>query len=607
VIGRLVFLTGHAAALIVLASTCYATGTLALRRASFRSALEELCAASTIGFGITGTVLFLIGLARMLYAPVVVAYVLVVHVCAFPVVRAALRRKGSDSPPSLRIRAPAVLLAAVLALTFLCALCPPANWDATMYHLPFAKTFAKQHAVIFIDTLRFPVFPQLNEMLFTAMLLVYDDVATHMVEFLALTLTALLLYTWGVRWHSEKSGFLSVAFWLGNPIAISLGACAYVDAGLTLFVVAAVLFWETWRETESMQWLMLSAAAAGFAAGTKYHGLVAVAALAVATFIVAMRRNGRKNVRAAAAFLLIAALSGGAFYVRNWVWTGNPVFPFFARIFGDNDWRGSVLDMKIEESGGSTVQALLLSRIEEWRSSPPNPISWLGRLGYDAETLKKQVPYSIWFVLLLPLLAWAWLRIPRLRVIGAIAVGYLTLFAPFDPRFFVPSAAIFSLIGGIGLACFPRRFMDRFTLPIALLLLTPGLYWTARQFGRRGLFPVTEESRSRYLSRLVPGYSQLELLNRLHGDRYTVYAIEMDQAHYFADGRMVGDRIGPYRYSLVTSSGGHEAARRMRAMGAQYLLLSPGSIPELMSDPELRSHLQVVTTDRRAELYFLLP
>lgn len=572
VIERLLFLAGHAIALIVLASTCYATGMLAVRRASFRSALEQFCAASTIGFGITGTVLFLIGLARMLYAPVVIAYVLVVHVCALRRLRA------------VRLRIPAataILLGAVLALTFLYALYPPAQWDATMYHLPFAKTFAQQHAVVFVDTLRFPVFPQLNEMLFTAMLLVYDDVATHMVEFLALTLTVLLLYTWGVRWRSEESGLLSAAFWLGNPIAISLGACAYIDAGLTLFVVAAVLFWETWRETESMQWLILSAAAAGFAAATKYHGLVAVAALVIATFIVAVRR---KNVRAAAAFLLITALSGGAFYVRTWVWTGNPVFPFFTRIFGDNEWRGSLLETTMEKG-------LLPSRIES------NPVAWLLRISYDAETLHQQAPYAIWFYLLLPLLVWAWFRIPRLRVIGAIATGYLILFAPFDPRFFVPSAAIFSLIGGIGLASFPRRFIERFTLPIALLLLLPGLYWTARQFRHRGLFPVTEESRSSYLSRVVPGYSQLELLNRRHGDRYTVYAIGMDQAHYFADGRMVGDRIGPYRYSL------HPTARSMRALGAQYLLVNA----EWALDPELRSHLQVVTTDRRAELYLLLP
>ena len=566
VIERLLFLAGHAIALIVLASTCYATGMLAVRRASFRSALEQFCAASTIGFGITGTVLFLIGLARMLYAPVVIVYVVVVHV--------AWRRKDWRIPTKT-----AVLLAAVLTLAFLYALYPPAQWDATMYHLPFAKTFAKEHAVVFVDTLRFPVFPQLNEMLFSAMLLVYDDVATHMVELLALTLTVLLLYTWGERWRSENAGLLSAAFWLGNPIALSLGACAYIDAGLTLFVVAAVLFWETWRETESMQWLMLSAAAAGFAAATKYHGLVAVAALVIATFIVAVRR---KNVRAIAAFLLITTLSGGAFYVRTWAWTGNPVFPFFTRIFGDNEWRGTLLETKLNE---------------EWRLTPSNPVTWLLRLSHDAETLHQQAPYAIWFYLLLPLLVWAWFRIPRLRVIGAIAAGYLICFAPFDPRFFVPSAAIFSLIGGIGLACLPRRFLDRFTLPIALLLLLPGLYWTARQFRHRGLFPVTEESRSRYLSPLVPGYSQLELLNRRHGDRYTVYAIGMDQAHYFADGRMVGDRIGPYRYSL------HPTAHSMRALGAQYLLVNA----EWALDPELRSHLQVVTTDRRAELYLLLP
>jgi hypothetical protein len=555
-VARLLFLAGHAAALIVLASTCYATGMLAVRRASFRSALEQFCAASTIGFGIAGTVLFLIGLARILYAPVVIAYVVIVHVFAFPRLK-------------LRITAGGLLLAAVLALCFLYTLYPPTEWDATMYHLPFAKTFAKEHAVVFVDTLRFPVFPQLNEMLFSGMLLLYDDVSTHAVEFLALALTALLLYAWG-------GGLLSAAFWLGNPIAISLGACAYVDAGLTLFVVAAVLFWETWRETELLQWLMLSAASAGFAAGTKYHGLVIVAALAIATFIVAVKR---KNVRAIATFLLMAALSGGAFYVRTWAWTGNPVFPFFTRIFGDNEWRGTLLETKLDE---------------EWRLSPPNPISWLRRLTYDPATLMNEVPYSMAIYLLLPLFVWVWWRVPRLRVISAIAAGYILLFAPFDLRFLLPAFALLSLIGGVGLAGLPRRLV----LPIALLLLLPGLYWTARMlFHHRVPFPATAESRRDYLSRRLPGYSQLELLNRRHGDRYTVYAIAMDPARFYADGRMMGDRIGPYRYSL------HTTASSMRALGAQYLLVNA----EWPLDPELRSQLQVISTDQRATLYRLLP
>ncbi|HJQ40239.1 MAG TPA: hypothetical protein VKB93_24100 [Thermoanaerobaculia bacterium] len=542
---RLLFVAGHAAALIVLASTCHATGMLAVRRASFRSALEQFCVASTIGFGIAGTVLFLIGLAHALYAPVVVAYVVIVHVCAFPRLR-------------LRVTVYGVLLAAVLAFFFLYTLYPPSEWDATMYHLPFAKAFATQHAVVFVDTLRFPVFPQLNELLFSGMLLLCDDVSTHAVAFLALALTALLLYAWG-------GGLLSAAFFLGHPMAISLGSSAYVDAGLTLFVVAAVLFWQTWRETEALQWLILSAASAGFAAGTKYHGLVIVAALAVATLIVAVKR---KNLRAAAIFLLIAALSGGAFYVRTWAWTGNPVFPFFTRVFGDNEWHATQFETKIDENGGNVVRALL--------PDLPN----LRRLTYDPNG----VPYSMSIYLLLPLFAWVWWRAPRLRVISAIAAGYLLLFAQFDPRFLLPAFAILSLIGGIGLGFLPRRF----TLPIALLLLLPALYWTARQlFHHRVLFPVTAEARRDYLSRRLPGYSQLELLNRLHGDRYTVYAIAMDPVRFYADGRMVGDRIGPYRYEL------HTTARSMRALGAEYLLVNA------------EWPLPVVSKDPRATLYRL--
>src|SRR4029078_4520513 len=138
----------------------------------------------------------------------------------------------------------------------------------------------------------------------------------------------------------------------------------------------------------------------------------------------------RKNVRNAAIFVLIAVLACGAFYVRTWLWTGNPVFPFFTRIFGDNEWRGSLLETTME-------RALLPSHIES------NPVAWLLRLSYDADTLKNQAPYAISFYLLPPLLVWAWLRIPRLRVVGAIAFLYLLLFAAFDARFFLPSAAIF--------------------------------------------------------------------------------------------------------------------------------------------------------------------
>lgn len=561
---RLLFAAGHAAALAVLASTCYAAGLLILRRMDCGGGPEEVCAALTIGFGATGTILFLAGLAHLLYAPAIIVYVIVVHALAFRRMRPRI---------SLAAIAPALVL-------FVYALAPPTQWDATMYHLPYAKAFAKAHAVVFVDTLRFPVFPQLNEMLFTGMLLVYDDVAAQLVQLFALAVTALLLYTWARRWCSARSGLLSIAFLLGSPIAIFLGTSAYVDAGLAMFFVAALLFWETWRETDAPQWLILSAAAAGFAAGTKYHGLVLVAALALATIVV--------KRRAAATFILIAALSGCAHYIRAWIWTGNPLFPFFTKIFGDNEWRGSLLETTL--SG-------------PFRLPAGNPLLWLLRLSYDRETLHGQPPYSPACFLLFPVMLWVLWRVPRLRVIGVIAIGYAALVARFDPRFLFPSCALLALCAGIGLDQLGRRWMARLTLPAAVLLLLPSLVWIAVQFRGRGLFPATASARDAYLATRVAGYAEVDLLNQKHGDRYTVYAIAMDPLHYFADGRMVGDRIGPYRHELVASKRGAEAVRAMRA---DYLLLRSGAMPEWFSDPAFRAHVRLLRDDGRVALYQLI-
>ena len=64
-----------------------------------------------------------------------------------------------------RRRAAAVGLIAVSAPFFLLALYPPTAFDETLYHLPFAREFVRTGGVPFLPDLRFPVFPQLAEIL----------------------------------------------------------------------------------------------------------------------------------------------------------------------------------------------------------------------------------------------------------------------------------------------------------------------------------------------------------------------------------------------------------------------------------------------------------
>ena len=66
----------------------------------------------------------------------------------------------------------------------------------------------------------------------------------------------------------------------------------------------------------------IAALAAGLAAGTKFTFLVPAAALTVGILVVARRGN---RIKEGAVWLALVVLSGGFWYVRNWVVVGNPL------------------------------------------------------------------------------------------------------------------------------------------------------------------------------------------------------------------------------------------------------------------------------------------
>jgi hypothetical protein len=70
---------------------------------------------------------------------------------------------------------------------------------------------------------------------------------------------------------------------------------------------------------------------AGASAGTKYTGIIFAAALFTG-FLVAIRSAGKTGL-----FLFTAITTGSWPYLRNWAWTGDPVFPFlFTRLHHSN-------------------------------------------------------------------------------------------------------------------------------------------------------------------------------------------------------------------------------------------------------------------------------
>ncbi len=163
------------------------------------------------------------------------------------------------------------------------------------------------------------------------MLILSDDVAAQLVQFLMMGLVALGLYAWGQRLFNPRVGFWAAALWLSSPLVLWAGSSAYIDIGFACFIFFGVYAFSNWMDTDETHWLVMSAAFLGFAAAAKYSALFF---LALFGFIIVLKEIKKRRFRQIALFTLIVALIAGPWYLRSYYYTGNPVFPFFPHIFG---------------------------------------------------------------------------------------------------------------------------------------------------------------------------------------------------------------------------------------------------------------------------------
>ena len=306
----------HAIVIAVFAALCYGAGRALTRR------LADGAIAFGVGFCAFAQVLFVLAMCGALTRWSGIAVLLLwTAAAAPPLFRTSFKSGG--------------VAAALQSLPFLRALYPPTAYDSTMYHLPFARLFVESGGFAYADNLRFPVFPQLNEIVFSAALLVSDDLTAQLVQWLCFVVIALAI---GAMLDGPRAWF-AMAIWFAVPAANQAAVVAHVECGLTLAVTLAFASWLQWRETEHRGWLFLIGAFAGMAAATKYHGLFFVAFFGMA--LLALRK-----FRAIALYVLGVLVVAAPWYLRIAALTGNPLFPYFDA----NDW-GLSLSASFQPAG----------------------------------------------------------------------------------------------------------------------------------------------------------------------------------------------------------------------------------------------------------------
>ena len=602
------FAARHLAVIGLLVLAGYVLGRRLLSRIAFRSSGEKAAFCASLGLGLIGTALFLLGLARLLHVGVVAALGLAALAACGPVwrelaasVRAGWRSaaRGARGRTAGRVAAGLLVFAGIAALAIM-SLYPPLTWDAISYHLAAAKIYAQEQAVRPADNLRYCVAPQLNELLFALMLMVSDDLSAQLVQFAAMVLVAVLLAGWCGARYPPLAGPLAAGLWLGSPLVLSLGSIAYIDIGVAFFCTMAVFALVNGLDEPEMPWMRLAGASAGFAAGTKYTGLVAVAILGL--FLVARALRGR-SWRAVAEFSACSALVAAPWYAFTFAYTGNPFSPYLASVIPDHgcwDARDSVNVAKdMARHGGPRTLAGLLAL----PAALSNPALHFG----GPNALSKPAAFA------LPLFLVGALRDRRTRVLGGFALAWF-VFWFFSVQITRYMLGAFPAMCALAVVAFdwavapllrrvPRGVASACALAGAAALVSPAWGVIAEVRGG-GPPPMTDHDRDVYLER-IPSYRCAKWLNDHYGRRYRVLTYTHEYMTYYFDGERLGDGLGRIRYSDIPFQDARALHAWLTAADARFLMFTFPSSFHVESQPFFQQRFELVCGSAHTRLYRL--
>ncbi|MDG3002772.1 4-amino-4-deoxy-L-arabinose transferase [Paludisphaera mucosa] len=350
-----------------------------------------------------------------------------------------------------------VFLVATIAATAISSLAPVMDGDALCYHLQVPKVFLMQGSAVFDPDLHETIYPLTTEMLYLVALAFRGPIACRCLQWMlglamAANVTALARPTLGNRaWWAGAGALLVPA--VTNGMAAPLN-----DVALAAFGTAALAAWMRLYDEPSRKAALLGGVLAGLAAGVKYPALVLAAMLAAGVLLRplyarkgALKAGWADALEASALFVPALIAAGGAWYLRAYVHTGNPVFPFF------RPWFGSGLDEVLDP-----IKRPL--PVTAW-----NMLTSLAPLTLEPHRFDSFAhQFGPVFLLFLPALLLE--RAPR-RVLGLVMFGYVFLMLCMTQR----QSMRFLLIAvgplSIGVAWLASTWRDRPTIPARALTI----------------------------------------------------------------------------------------------------------------------------------------
>jgi len=245
--------------------------------------------------------------------------------------------------PELKIKntclkkyAPLLIALSILPLMLGRALCLPAGWDELTYQLALpARWIQTGHLAVFLDN-PYSAFPSAASVNFYILMMTGGILAPRLFVLSLWIISVISLYLLIKPGFSKWSSGI-MAFSFGSSFAVIMAAVsAYTELFILVQAAGILLLFRNLSCSRSACYILgLAGFLAGIAASVKLTGLIVGAAFFIYILIIKFKENEKLKLSAVSVYLLTFASAFIIFYARPYFLTGNPLYPYFSWIFGN--------------------------------------------------------------------------------------------------------------------------------------------------------------------------------------------------------------------------------------------------------------------------------
>jgi hypothetical protein len=565
------------------------------------------------------------------------------------------------------------LLAILIISICVLASVPPVSRDALTHHLAVPKLYLRYGAICEIPAVVFSYYPMNLDLLYLIPLYLGNDIIPKFIHFAFALATAWIVFDYLKKRINLVYALFGAVFFLSTPVIVKLSVTAYVDLGLIFFSTAALMYLINWVASRyALRFLLFAGLCCGLALGTKYNALIVLFLLSMFIPFVYLRaiRSGIKSqdereriqnhgLRAndichaqkalgfAGVFLLVALLVFSPWMVKNFLWTGNPIYPLYNKWFNPNqtvqeseteneDTKDAIRTQKRNRHFGHFAARKVIYQEKWWETAlipvrvffqgqDNNPKYFDGRLNP--------------FLFFLPLFAVYRHRRSRgiLRIEQGIFLSFAALYLVFvffqiDMRIrwispIIPPLVILSVMGiheiekalngRWGRALKQRTWIATGFLS-AVTLISNAVY-LIDQFDHIDPFSFIggKLSRDAYIERFRPEYAALQFANGNLSEDVKILGVFLGNRRYYCDRELLFG-IDVLQKAVQNADSTERIFRNMKERGITHLIIGhdlfkrwggayfKGDVGRLLQD-FLKDHVELVFSKNGYGLYALHP